>query len=246
MRRLENKVAIITGSSRGIGKEVAKLFAGEGAKVIINYVGNKAEADQTVSEINTAGNTAFAIQADISKVEECTKLFDETTKQFGKVDILVNNAGINIYKLLKDVTEEDFDRLFNINVKGTFFMMKEAATKLENNGRIINFSTTIKRLMVPTYSTYTATKAAVEQLTRVFAKEIGSRGITVNSVSPGPTDTPLFRQGKTEEDIRRFESMAGLGRLGTPEDIAKVVLLLASDEASWISGENVGANGGVA
>jgi 3-oxoacyl-[acyl-carrier protein] reductase len=152
-----------------------------------------------------------------------TALFDAAINQYGKVNILVNNAGINIYKLVKDTTEEDFDRIFQINVKGVFLGLKEAATRLQDHGRVINFSSSVTRLMLPTYGTYSATKAAVEQLTRVFAKEVGARGITVNSISPGPTNTDLFLEGKTEETIQRLASMSALGRIGEPEDISRVV-----------------------
>ena len=221
-------------------------MAAEGANIIVNYAGNQSEAERTVAEIEAAGGAALAVRADVSRPVEAARLFGEALSRFGKVNILVNNAGLNIYKLVKDITEEGFDRLFDINVKGTFFLMKEAATKLADNGRVINFSITIKRLMVPTYATYTATKASVEQLTHVFAKEVGARGITVNSVSSGSTDTALFRDCKSEADIARLAGLAALGRLGEPSDIAKVVVWLASDEAAWVSGENIGANGGMA
>jgi 3-oxoacyl-[acyl-carrier protein] reductase len=160
--------------------------------------------------------------------------------------IVVNNAGIAIYKRVQDTGDEDFDRIFNINVKGVFLMLREAATRLEDGGRIVNCSSSVTRLMMPTYGTYSATKAAVEQLTRVFAKEVGQRGITVNSISPGPTNTELFAEGKSEETIQRLASMAALGRIGEPEDIARVVLFLVSGEASWVTAQNLGVNGGFA
>jgi len=184
--KLQNKVAVVTGSSRGIGAHIAKALAAEGAKVVVNYVSNKAAADQVVSEIQGAGGVAYSIKADVSKSEEVKALFDTAIAHFGKVDILINNAGIAIFKKLQDTTEDEFERSFNINVKSVFLTLREAATRLENGGRIVNLSSTVTRLMMPTYSTYSATKSAVEQLTRVFAKEIGSRGITVNSISPGP------------------------------------------------------------
>ncbi|NEQ26765.1 MAG: SDR family oxidoreductase, partial [Microcoleus sp. SIO2G3] len=163
-----------------------------------------------------------------------------------KVDILVNNAGTTIYKPIAEVTEEDFDKIFAINVKGTFFACQQAAQRLASGGRIINFSTTVTALMLPTYGTYAATKGAVEQITRVLAKELGGRGITVNVVSPGPTDTELFKADKTEEQINRFAQMAALGRLGEVQDIADVVAFLASEEARWITGQNIRVNGGLA
>lgn len=244
--KLQNKVAIITGASRGIGAQIAKALAKEGAMVVINYAKNKTAADQVVSEIQGAGDKAIAIKADVSKADEVKALFDSSIAHFGKVDILVNNAGIAVFKRLQDTSEDEFDRSFDINVKGVFLTLREAAVRLESGGRIINLSSTVTRLMMPTYSTYSATKSAVEQLTRVFAKEIGSRGITVNSVSPGPTNTQLFTEGKNEETIKRLASMAALERIGEPEDIARVVLFLASDDSAWVTAQNIGANGGFA
>jgi 3-oxoacyl-[acyl-carrier protein] reductase len=244
--KLQNKVAIITGASRGIGAQIAKALAKEGAMVVINYAKNKTAADQVVSEIQGAGGRAVATQADVSKADEVKALFDSAITHFKKVDILVNNAGIAVFKRLQDTSEEEFDRSFDINVKGVFLTLREAAVRLESGGRIINVSSTVTRLMMPTYSIYSATKSAVEQLTRVFAKEIGSRGITVNSVSPGPINTQLFTEGKNEETIKRLASMTALERIGEPEDIARVVLFLASDDSAWITAQNIGVNGGFA
>lgn len=246
MKSLEQKVAIVTGSSRGIGAQIAKEIARAGARVVVNYLGNTSAADQVVADIKTKGGDAIAIRADISSSMEVASLFDATVAHFGKIDILINNAGSVIYKTIQDTTDEDFDRLFAINVKGTFNTLREAATRLENGGRIVNFSSSVTRLMLPTYGTYSATKGAVEQLTRVFAKEIGARGITVNSVSPGPTNTELFTKGKSQEVMSRFAAMAALGRIGEPNDIARLVRFLISEEASWITGQNIGANGGIA
>ena len=246
MKPLEQKVAIVTGSSRGIGAQIAKEIARAGARVVVNYLGNTSAADQVLADIKTEGGDAIAIRADISSSTEVRSMFDSTVAQFGKIDILVNNAGSVIYKTIQDTTDEDFDRLFAINVKGTFNTLREAAIRLENGGRIVNFSSSVTRLMLPTYGTYSATKGAVEQLTRVFAKEIGTRGITVNSISPGPTNTKLFTEGKSQEVINRFAGMAALGRIGEPNDIARLVMFLISEEASWITGQNIGANGGIA
>lgn len=246
MNTLEQKVAIVTGSSRGIGAQIAKEIARVGASVVVNYVGNKSAADQVVADIKTKGGDAIAIRGDISSSSEVRSMFDATIAQFGKIDILINNAGSILYKTIHDTTDDDFDRLFAVNVKGTFNTLREAATRLENGGRIVNFSSSVTRLMLPTYGAYSATKGAVEQLTRVFAKEIGSRGITVNSISPGPTNTELFTEGKSQEVINRLAGMAALGRIGEPNDIARLVLFLISDEASWITGQNIGANGGFA
>jgi 3-oxoacyl-[acyl-carrier protein] reductase len=243
---LQNKVAIITGASKGIGTHIAKTLARAGAKVVVNYASSQASADQVVAEICFSGGEAIAVRADVSRTSEVKALFDATIAKFGKVDLLINNAGIAIYKTLKDTTDDDFDRIFDINVRGVFLTLREAATRLENGGRIVNLSSSVTRLMMPAYGSYSATKAAVEQMTRVFAKEVGQRGITVNSISPGPTNTELFTAGKTEEAIKRLAAMAALGRIGEPEDIARVVLFLVSDEAAWVTAQNVGVNGGFA
>lgn len=246
MAPLAEKIAIVTGSSRGIGRAIALKLAGNGASVVVNYAGNANKAQEVVAEIENLGVKAIALQADVSKVTDIKRLFEQTIEHFGKVDILVNNAGVTFYKPLIEVTEEDFDKIFDINVKGTYFTCQQAAHHMADGGRIINFSSSTTAMMLPTYSAYVGTKGAVEQITRVVAKELGGRGITVNIISPGPTDTELFREGKTEEQINRFSQMAALGRLGQVQDIADVVAFLASDEARWITGQNVRVNGGIA
>jgi 3-oxoacyl-[acyl-carrier protein] reductase len=243
MSTLNNKVILVTGASRGIGAAVAKELAKAGAKLIINYAGGKVEAEQTVAAIKAAGGDAISLQADVSKAADVTRLFDEAIKHFGKIDVLVNNAGIMITKLLKDTTDEEFDLQFEVNVRGTFNTLREAATKLADKGTIINFSSSTTRMMLPGYGTYVATKGAVEQLTRVFAKEMGARGITVNAVLPGPVNTELFTQGKTGEQIARIASLNPFNRIGETDDIAKVVVFLAGDDAKWISGQTIGING---
>ncbi|MCX2454378.1 SDR family oxidoreductase [Pedobacter sp. PLR] len=246
MNTLQDKVILVTGASRGIGASIAHNLAAAGAKVIVNYAGSKEAADQTVNEILGKGGEAIAIQADVSNSAAVKTLFDQAIAHYGRVDVLVNNAGIMITKLLKDTTDEDFAKQFDVNVKGTFNTMREAATRLADKGSIINFSTSVNRIMLPGYSTYVATKAAVEQLSRVFSKEVGDRGINVNSISPGPTNTELFTNGKPKEVIDRLASLSAFNRIGEPEDIARVVAFLASDEAKWITAQNIGANGGMA
>lgn len=246
MKNLNNKVVLVTGASRGIGAAVAKNLAERGAKIIVNYAGGLQSAEETVEAIKNAGGDAIAIQADVSKSEEVKAMFDQAIAHYGKIDVLVNNAGIMITKLIKDTTDEDFTRQFDINVRGTFNTLREAATRLADNGSIINFSTSVNRIMLPTYSTYVATKAAVEQLTRVMAKEVGARGININSISPGPTNTALFTTGKPQEVIDRLASLSAFNRLGEPEDIAQTVAFLASDDAKWITAQNIGVNGGMA
>jgi len=246
MNTLTEKVILVTGASRGIGATIARKLAKAGAKVIINYAGGKEAAEQVVSVIKQNGGNAIALQADVSKADEVKNLFDAAIAHYGRIDVLVNNAGIMITKLIKDTTDEDFTRQFDVNVRGTFNTMREAATRLADKGSIINFSTSVNRIMLPSYGTYVATKAAVEQLTRVFSKEVGSRGINVNSVSPGPTNTELFTKGKSEEHINRLASLSAFNRIGEPEDIAHIVVFLASDAAKWINAQNIGVNGGMA
>jgi 3-oxoacyl-[acyl-carrier protein] reductase len=246
MKTLKEKVILITGASRGIGASIAHKLASAGAKVIVNYAGGRAAAEQTVNDIIQQGGDAIAIQADVSNAAAVKAMFDTAIDHYDRIDVLVNNAGIMINKLLKDTTDEDFALQFDINVKGTFNTMREAATRLSDNGSIINFSTSVNRIMLPTYSTYVATKAAVEQLTRVFSKEVGGRGINVNSISPGPTNTELFTKGKPQEVIDRLASLSAFNRIGEPEDIAQVVTFLAGDEAKWITAQNIGVNGGMA
>lgn len=246
MNTLKNKVALVTGASRGIGAAVARHLAAAGAKVIVNYTGNLEAAQQTVDAIKNNGGDAIALQADVSHPQQVTGMFDAAIAHYHKIDVLVNNAGIMITKLLKDTTDDDFTRQFEVNVRGTFNTLREAATKLADGGSIINFSSTTTRVMMPAYATYVATKGAVEQLTRVFAKEVGSRGINVNAVLPGPTNTELFTKGKPQEMIDRLASLNAFNRLAEPEDIAKVVAFLAGDDAKWISGQSIGLNGAMA
>ena len=246
MNDLNNKVAIITGSSRGIGKAIATRLANDGAAVVINYSHSADKAEAAVKEIEQAGGKAVAIGADVSKVGDLERLFEETVDKLGKVDILVNCAGVVVYKPIVEVTEEDFDKIMAVNVKGTYFACQQAAKRMADGGRIINISSTTTALMLPTYSAYVASKGAVEQISRVLCKEVGDRGITVNIVSPGPTDTPLFRKGKTEEQIEHFGDMAALGRIGRVEDIADAIAFLCTDDARWITGQNIRVNGGLA
>lgn len=239
-------VAIVTGASGGIGGAVASRLANQGSKVIVNYAGRAAAAEEVVSRIVAAGGMAIAVCADVSSAEGAKALFDAAEQNYGPATILVNNAGIAIYATIADMTDEDFDRQMRINVRGVFTTMREASTRLADGGRVINISSSVTRLAMPTYGPYSASKAAVEQMSKVFAKEVGKRGITVNSVSPGPTETPLFIAEKTEQQIAHLSSMAALGRLGQPEDIAKIVAMLCTPDAEWITGQNIGANGGFA
>ncbi|MEG4800344.1 SDR family oxidoreductase [Microcoleus sp. ARI1-B5] len=246
MPSLAGKVAIVTGASRGIGRAIALRLSQEGASVVVNYARGADQAQDVVSAIALSGGKALAVQADVSKTAEICNLFDRTLETYSQVDILVNNAGILICKPVAEFTEAEFDSIFAINVKGTFFACQEAAKRMADGGRIVNFSSSTTAIMMPTYGAYVATKGAVEQLTRSLAKELGDRQITVNVISPGPTDTELFTVGKTPEQIQRFTQMTALGRLGKVEDIADVTAFLCSEEARWITGQNIRVNGGIA
>lgn len=245
MNNLSGKVAIVTGASRGIGREIAEVLAGNGAKVIINFASNPAPAEEVVASIQASGGEAAAIRADVSQVSDIEKLFQATLETYGQIDILVNNAGIMVTKPLAAMTEEDFDRQFAINTKGTFFACQQALKHMNKGGRIINFSTSIAGAMVPTYSVYAGTKGAVEQFSRQLAKEFSPAGITINTVAPGPVNTELFTAGKSEEQIQASRNMNAFGRLGEPEDISGIVLFLASEESRWITGQTIRVNGGM-
>jgi 3-oxoacyl-[acyl-carrier protein] reductase len=244
MKNLEGKVAIVTGASRGIGSAIAKQLADLGVKVVVNFSNSEEKAAEVVNSIIRKGGEAVAIKADISKVAEVEKLFKETINKFGKINILINNAGVMKTVPLLDLTEEEFDRHYEINVKGTFFACKEAMKSMENNGRILNFSTSVAGAMMHGYSLYASTKGAVEQITRQLAKEFGPKQITINAIAPGPVNTELFTNGKTEELIEGMKNLNAFKRLGEVEDIANVVEFLISDKAQWVTGQTLRVNGG--
>lgn len=248
MSNLQGKVAVVTGSSRGIGATVAKRLAADGAAVVVNYQGREAAAAAVVADIEAAGGRAVAIRADVSVPGEAAALFDQAIAIFGGVDIAVNNAGVIQpgWIPLIDTDDATFDRLFAVNVKGTFNCLRVAATKVRGGGRIINFSSSVKKLAMPGYSVYAATKAAVETLTAILSKELRGRNITVNAVAPGPTATDLFFEGKTKEQIDTMTRMPPLERLGQPEDISAVVAFLAGEEGGWVNGQTLYVNGGIA
>ena len=243
-QKLSGKVALVTGSSRGIGRAIVERLSRQGASVAINYFSNSDKAEEVVAGIVSNGGSAVALQADVSRLKDIQRLFEHTLAHFERLDIVVNNAGIRISKDVTDIVEEEFDRLFAINVKGTFFSCQLAARRMSDNGRIINVSSAVTRMMLPGYAIYSASKGAVDQITRVLAKELGERRITVNAVAPGPVDTELLRDGKTEEQLQLMAQMAALGRIGNVEDIADVVAFLASDDARWITGQTIHVNGG--
>ena len=246
MKNNERKVALITGGSRGIGRAISKRLSKMGMAVVINYAKDIQSAEELAAEINKKGGEALAIKADVSKIEQIGDLFDTVISRFGRLDILVNNAGIATYKRIEEFSEEEYDRMFNINVKGLFFCCKEAARQMADGGSIINIGSTVTRVMMPNYGGYAATKGAVEQITKVLAKELGNRNIRVNTVSPGPVDTVLFRQGKSEEQIDHLAQMAALGRIGCVDDIADMVGVLVDERSRWVTGQNILVNGGFA
>ncbi|MBY3304065.1 MULTISPECIES: SDR family oxidoreductase [Rhizobium] len=241
----ENKVALVTGSSRGIGAAVAERLAKDGFTIVINYSGNAAPAEELAKKIEQADGKALTAKADVSDAEAVRRMFDAAETAFGGVDVLVNNAGIMMLSALAEADDANFDRQIGVNLKGTFNTLREAAKRLRDGGRVINFSTSVVGLKLETYGVYAATKAAVETLTAIMAKEMRGRNITVNAIAPGPVATELFLNGKSDELIARTAKMNPLGRLGTPEDIASAVAFLAGPDGGWINGQTLRANGGV-
>jgi 3-oxoacyl-[acyl-carrier protein] reductase len=242
MAKLNGKVAVVTGASRGIGRGIAERLAKDGASIVVNYTRNADEARKVVDAIEATGGKAVAVQADIGKVSDVRRLFRETEKAFGRLDILVNNAGIFWAKPITDVTEDEYDQIFAINAKGQFFAMQEAARRMADGGRIVNISTGGTQLAFPGISAYGGTKSALEFFTKVAARELGARKITVNTVSPGYTETDML----SDPSLRTLGVEASpLKRLGTPKDIADVVAFVVSDEAGWITGDTIQAGGGV-
>ncbi|ELI7921483.1 TPA: SDR family oxidoreductase [Yersinia enterocolitica] len=239
------QVAIVTGASRGIGAAIAERLAQEGYTVLINYSRADDEAEALVRKIQQAGGNALSTKGDISDPTAVAQLFTEAETAFGGVDVLVNNAGIMSLSTVADSDDEHFDRQIAINLKGSFNGMREAARRLRNGGRIVNFSTSVVGLKLEKYAVYAATKAAVETMTAILAKELRGRDITVNAVAPGPTATDLFLNGKSAELIEKMAKMAPLERLGTPEDIAAAVAFLVGKDGGWINGQVLRANGGL-
>ena len=240
-----NKVAIVTGASRGIGAAVAERLAADGFTVVINYSGDTKSAEAMARKIEGKGGQALTAKADVSDPNAVRGMFDAAQAAFGGVDVLVNNAGIMKLARIADSDDAMFDQQIAINLKGSFNAMREAARRLRDGGRIINFSTSVVGTRLETYGVYVATKAAIEGLTAILAKEMRGRSITVNAVAPGPSATDLFLNGKSQEVIDRFARMNPLERLGTPEDIAAAVSFLASPGGSWINGQTLRANGGM-
>jgi 3-oxoacyl-[acyl-carrier protein] reductase len=245
MSNQTNKVALVTGASRGIGAAVAERLAQDGFTVVINYAGDTKSAEALARKIEGNGGRALTAKADVSDAKAVRGMFDAAEAAFGGVDVLVNNAGIMKLAKIADSDEALFDQQVAINLKGSFNAMREAAKRLRDGGRIINFSTSVVGVKLETYGVYAATKAAIETMTAILSKELRGRSITVNAVAPGPTATDLFLNGKSPDVIERMAKMNPLERLGTPEDIAASVSFLAGPDGSWINGQTLRANGGM-
>jgi len=247
-KKLANKVAIVTGASKGIGAAIAKHLAAEGAAVTVNYASDKAGADRAVSEIVKNGGKAIAVQANVAKAAEVEHLFAETKKAFGQLDVLVNNAGVFAFSPLGDITEEQFHRHFDINVLGLLLASREAAKYIgPEGGSIINISSTVTSFTPPNSSVYTGTKGAVDTITMALAKELGPRKIRVNAINPGMVETEGVQSGGfLESELRQqIEAITPLGRIGQPDDIAPAAIFLASADSSWITGETLRIAGGL-
>lgn len=245
MAGLAGKVAVVTGASRGIGAAIAKRLAREGAIVLVNYHQNAAAAGRVVEEIEARGGEAEAIQGDLADLEQIQRLFREVQEGFGRLDILVNNAGTAEFRALEEVDAEHYRRQFDLNVRGVLFATREAAGRMGQGGRIVNISSGAAQSTPPTTTVYAATKAAIEAMTKCLANELGPRGITVNVVAPGLTETDLLQTVIPKEAQEAMAARTPLGRLGTPEDIAEVVAFLASDAARWVTGQVIAASGGL-
>jgi 3-oxoacyl-[acyl-carrier protein] reductase len=245
MEQSPERVAVVTGSSGGIGSAVARRLAAQGTAVVVHYAGSPARAQDVVEQITAAGGAAVAAPGDVADADEMAGLFAVAEERFGGVDVVVNTAGIMTLAPLADMTLDDFDRMHRVNVRGTFVVSQLAAHRLRPGGALINFSSSVTRLQPPTYAGYAATKGAVEAMTLILARELRGRDITVNVVAPGPTATPLFLDGKSEQQVQQLASAAPLERLGTPDDIAEAVAFLAGP-ARWVNGQVLFTNGGIA
>ena len=248
MSRLSGKIAVVTGASKGIGAGIARSLAAEGAAVVVNYGTSKDGADRVVADIKAKGGKAIAVQGDVARPADVKKIFVETKKAFGRLDILVNNAGVYKFSPLEEVTEAEFHRHFNINVMGLLLATQEAVKLFgDNGGSVINVGSVVSDLTPPNSAVYTATKGAVDAVTRVLAKELGPRKIRVNSINPGVIETEgTHAAGVIGSDVeKRFVAQTPLGRTGEPDDIAPVAVFLASDESRWVTGDTLVVSGGL-
>lgn len=248
MNKLKNKVAVVTGASKGIGASIAAYFAAEGAKVVVNYASSKEGAEKVAASIKAEGGEAILVQADVSKAEDVVRLFEETKKAFGGLDILVNNAGIYQYAAIEDLSEDSFHQQFNINVLGSLLTIRESLKLFgDKGGNIINISSEVSKMPLPTGSIYSATKAALDSITISLSKEFSGRNIRINSILPGVVETEgSHSAGFIGSDAEtEFVAKTPLARTGQPEDIAKVTVFLASDDSGWINGEKISVSGGI-
>lgn len=244
-KRLEGKVAIVTGASRGIGAAIALRLAADGATVALTYANSKDAADKLVKQIEQLGSKAIAVKANVGTEADNVNLVKEVSKAFGKIDILINNAGVFDGGPIDAVELSQYDKIFDVNVKGLIATTIAALPQFNDGGRIINISSGAATMTMAGYSIYSASKAAVDTLTRIWAQDLGKRHITVNTVSPGTTQTDMFEAAIPAEARTAMAEKTALGRIGTPEDIADVVAWLASSEARWITGKVIGADGGI-
>jgi 3-oxoacyl-[acyl-carrier protein] reductase len=247
MSKLKNKVAVVTGASKGIGAAIAKAMAAEGASVVVNYASSKEGADRVVADIVKKGGKAVAVQGDVAKTADVQRIFAETKKTFGKLDVLVNNAGVYQFAALGEVTEEQFHRLFNTNVLGTILASQAAVKHFNGAGNIINIGSAVSEITPPASAVYTATKGAVDAVTRVLAKELAPRKIRVNSINPGMVETEGTHDAEFigSDFQKQLEAQTPLGRIAQPDDIAPIAVFLASDDSGWLTGETLLASGGL-
>ncbi|GGI90444.1 3-ketoacyl-ACP reductase [Polymorphobacter multimanifer] len=243
MIKVLNKVALVTAASRGIGRAVAERLARDGFAVVVNYASNKTKAEEVIAAIEAQGRPAVAVQGSVADKADVARMYDTAIERFGKVDIVVNVAGASTFKPTTELTDSDFDAMFSVNARGAMYMLAEAARRVSDGGRIVQFSTGGTAMAVPAGGLYAASKAAGEHLAFALAKELGPRGITVNVVSPGVTDTDGLIMPR--EAVDGLIAQTPLGRLGQPNDIADVVSLLASDDARWMTGQNLRPTGGI-
>ncbi|NEB03982.1 SDR family oxidoreductase [Streptomyces sp. SID13726] len=243
--RTDRRVAIVTGGSRGIGRQIAERLAADGFAVVVGYAGNKEAADETVRAVEEAGGTAYAARADVADETEVAALFDLAEATYGGVDVVVHSAGRMPLSPIADLDLGDLDALYRTNIRGTFVVDQQAARRLRPGGALVNLSSSVVGLAFPGYGAYAASKGAVEAVTLILARELRGRDVTVNAVAPGPTATDLFLDGKDEETVARLAAQPPLERLGTPQDIANVVAFLVSPAGHWVNGQVLRANGGI-
>ncbi|ELY96803.1 3-oxoacyl-ACP reductase [Natrialba taiwanensis DSM 12281] len=245
-RPLEGDVALVTGGSGAMGSNMAVALGALGADVAVHYHSSKADATAVVDAVEGYDSTAVPVQADVTDVADVEEMYQQVIDEFGRLDILINTAGVMLKKPLEEVSEDEYDRMFDIHTKGTFFNFREAARCMNDDGRILNFSTTLTGVMTGQYSVYAGAKAATEQFTKMLAKEVGNRGITVNTVAPGPADTSFYYPDETEESTERYKSMSIGNRLTEVGDVVPLLAFLSSEEAGWITGQTIRINGGLA